>query len=328
MAEKDLSEFSLLEYNDVHADVLNAYGFHADVVDPADLSPLDPRLVVADGMHLHGLVRDSAKVWVNRRQKLINAKYGQEHPIYYTHIENMSRSDHLMIVREKSYDGAGYHKQLLNVLSCEKELHKMRAEAAGKPVVIPPTMRQGLLTHPQLKLVLNFSFHRWRSNCEMSKIDNYEQELALLNEGGLAMCSDESMVVANVAFTTKEQLDLMKSDFRYLAELLVKLRTGEPYDFREAEVIHLNELMQAFAVFTGDPEWLTYQVAKKTDGGDKKVYNVREVIANREAGKTIFEIVLQQKNQNGYSTEEAMDKLFLSAKQRALYYQVSGEQAP
>ena len=65
-----------------------------------------------------------------------------------------------------------------------------------------------------------------------------------------------------------------------------------------------------------------------TDGGDKKVYNVREVLKNRFAGEAIFEIVLQQKKHNGYSTEEAMDKLFLSDRQRALYYQVSGEQAP
>ncbi len=58
------------------------------------------------------------------------------------------------------------------------------------------------------------------------------------------------------------------------------------------------------------------------------MYNMREVMKNRGAGKAIFEIVLQQKKQNGYSTEEAMDKLFLSDRQRALYYQASGEQAP
>ncbi len=86
-------------------------------------------------------------------------------------------------------------------------------------------------------------------------------------------------------------------------------------------------LKRAVAVFTGGPGWLTYHV-EEANGGDKKVCNMRKVIADYEASKAIFEIVLQQKKQNGYSTEEAMDKLFLSARQRALYYQASGEQAP
>ena len=86
-------------------------------------------------------------------------------------------------------------------------------------------------------------------------------------------------------------------------------------------------LKRAVAVITGGPGWLTYQV-EENQRRRQKVYNMREVMKNRGAGKAIFEIVLQQKKQNGYSTEEAMDKLFLSDRQRALYYQASGEQAP
>ena len=331
MAEIDLRDFSLLEYDDVYADVYNAYSLGAGFMDPGDLSPLDPRLVTADGMNPHGLTQDMRKLWVNRHVKLVDGKYGQVYPKYYTTIENMTESDNHMVIHERVYDGAGYQKQLLNARSAERKLYLMLAQKEAEynmPVVLPQEAKQDTLVHPELHLVLNYSFHRWKENHMISEVDNFPQEIALLPESGRPTFKDGNMFVADVAFTTPEQLELMKSDFRYVAELLVQLRTGESIDFSEAKVIHLNELMQLFAVLTGDPDYLNYRVEKKTDGGDKQVYNMREVMENHGAGKAIFEIVLQQKKQNGYSTEEAMDKLFLSAKQRALYYQASGEQAP
>ena len=91
-------------------------------------------------------------------------------------------------------------------------------------------------------------------------------------------------------------------------------------------------LLQTFAVFTGDPGWLTYQVAKKTNRGDKKVYNVREVmekrIANRVTSRMVCKIVFSLKQKYGYSSEQALDDMDASAEERALYYQASGEQAP
>ena len=73
---------------------------------------------------------------------------------------------------------------------------------------------------------------------------------------------------------------------------------------------------------------LTHQMAKKTDGGDKKVYNVREVMETRAAGKMLCKNVIVLKHKYGYSTEQALDVLESSAEERAMYYQVSGEQAP
>ena len=331
MAEKDLSDFSLLEYDDVYADVYNAYSLGAGFMDPGDLSPLDPRLVTADGMNPHGLTQDMRKLWVNRHVKLVDGKYGQVYPKYYTTIENMTESDNHMVIHERVYDGAGYQKQLLNARSAERKLYLMLAQKEAEynmPVVLPQEAKQDTLVHPELHLVLNYSFHRWKENHMISEVDNFPQEIALLPESGRPTFKDGNMFVADVAFTTPEQLELMKSDFRYVAELLVKLRTGQPIEFSEAKVIHLNELMQVFAALTGDPGYLSYRVEKKTDGGDKKVYNMRKVIADYEAGKMLCEDVHALKQNFGLNTEQALKALNSSAEKRALYYQASGEQAP
>ena len=57
------------------------------------------------------------------------------------------------------------------------------------------------------------------------------------------------------------------------------------------------------------------------------MYKLREVMENRGAGKMLCEDVYALKK-HGYTTEQALDMLDSSAEKRALYYQVSGEQAP
>jgi len=105
MAEKDLTEKILLNYNDVFADIINSLLFNgSEEVKP---SALENRLVhsqyKADDGHLHEEERDVFKVW---------RKYGVE--IALCGLENQTSSYKYMPARVIGYDGAGYREQLLN----------------------------------------------------------------------------------------------------------------------------------------------------------------------------------------------------------------------
>ena len=104
MAEKDLSEKLLMNYNDVFADIVNGLLFKgAEIVEP---SSLEDRAVhfqyKADGK-LHEEERDIYKAW---------KQCGIE--IALCGLENQTKPFEFMPARVIGYDGASYRAQLLN----------------------------------------------------------------------------------------------------------------------------------------------------------------------------------------------------------------------
>jgi hypothetical protein len=104
MAEKDMTEKMLEDYNDVFADIMNVLVFHGERrVAPSSLHKTDVRSIYkADDSKLHEQERDIAKLWRDGSIQL--AICG---------IENETDAERLMPVRVFGYEGASYRSQIL-----------------------------------------------------------------------------------------------------------------------------------------------------------------------------------------------------------------------
>lgn len=143
MAEKDLTEKILLNYNDVFADIVNTLLFDGKkAVEP---SALENKLVhsqyKADDGLLHEEERDVFKLW---------KKCGVE--IALCGLENQTSTYRFMPARVIGYDGAGYREQLL--------------DEDRKDIV------------PVITLVLYFGLDHWNQPKTLSKLfGDYPEEL-------------------------------------------------------------------------------------------------------------------------------------------------------
>ena len=104
MGEKDISEKTLIDYNDVFADIMNVLVFKGkQVVQPTELenTMIQAQYKAEDGK-LHEEERDVAKYW--KKENLAIAFFG---------IENQVKAEKTMPFRIIGYDGASYRSQLL-----------------------------------------------------------------------------------------------------------------------------------------------------------------------------------------------------------------------
>ena len=104
MAEKDLSEKLLEEYDDVFADIVNVLLFHGkrEVKEEELAETGTESQYKADDSVLHAQERDVAKYW--KKGKIRLALYG---------LENQTTIDYKMPMRILNYDGMSYRSQLL-----------------------------------------------------------------------------------------------------------------------------------------------------------------------------------------------------------------------
>ena len=105
MAQKDMSEKLLEEYDDVFADIVNVLLFNGkNLIKPEQLNKSNVvSQFKADDGELHEQERDVAKFW--KKGGVYIALYG---------IENQTKIDKNMPLRVINYDGVSYRSQLLN----------------------------------------------------------------------------------------------------------------------------------------------------------------------------------------------------------------------
>ena len=105
MAQKDISEKLLEDYNDVFADIVNVLLFNGkEVIHPDELEEANViSQYKADDGAMHEQERDVAKIW--KRGGIRIAMYG---------LENQTSVDKYMPLRVINYDGAAYRSQLLS----------------------------------------------------------------------------------------------------------------------------------------------------------------------------------------------------------------------
>ena len=124
MAEKDIIEKKLEDYNDVFADILNVLLFEYDYINPEGLIDGDTESIYkAECSNLRNQYRDTSKYYKNAG--IIISKFG---------IENESKIDYDMPIRIMGYDYGSYRKQIDN----------------------------GSARYPVITILLNFSDSRWK----------------------------------------------------------------------------------------------------------------------------------------------------------------------
>lgn len=135
-------------------------------------------------------------------------------------LENQTRPEKFMPARIFSYDGQSYRSQLIG--KTPKRLY------------------------PAITLVLYFGSEHWNYGRHMSDLVNVPSEFA-------PFVSDYEMKnLFEIAFLSPEQVQLFRSDFRYVADYFVQLRTTGKYVASTDDIKHLDETMKLMDVLTGD----------------------------------------------------------------------------
>lgn len=251
MAEKDITEKTLIAYNDVFADIINVLLFGGKrIVKENELQDAVARsMYKADGK-LHEMERDTAKYWKQTSFRI--ALIG---------IENQTDTDPDMALRLFAYDGAGYRGQLLSDKKPDEKSSKRNKR------------------YPVVSLVLYFGQTHWVKNRTL-------KETVSIPEGLEPFINDYRINLFEISFLSDEQVAMFRSDFRFVAEFFVKQRTDPGYTPTEIEIQHVDEVLKLLSVFTGDERFLDL-INRETEEseierGEKKVMS-SAVLDYREA---------------------------------------------
>lgn len=252
MAEKDIFEKTLEDYNDVFADIVNVLLFHGKLlVKETDLEEETPySSYKADGK-LHAQERDVAKYW--RSGLLRIAFYG---------FENQTGIDTDIPLRLFAYDGAAYRAQLLTDAD---ELEKYGKKAPRYPVVT---------------LVLYFGYNRqWKTPTTLT-------ECLSIPEDVKPYVNDYKMNLFQIAYLSNDQVQMFQSDFKIVADYFVQMRKNHDYIAPDTTIKHVHELLQLMSVMTKDNRFKdVYSPDMK--GGETKMCEVLDRIENRGIAKGI-----------------------------------------
>jgi len=171
--------------------------------------------------------------------------------ISFIGLENQTRIDEYMPLRVIGYDGAVYRSQY-----------------------------EGFDTkaYPVITIILNFSKARWEKNKNLSEIMSIPDELK-------SYFHDYGINVFDIAFLSREQVAMFKSDFRIVADYFVQTRENNSYRPTGDTFKHVDEVLKLFSVLTEDVRF------KEVVNFERKVNNMSEVLNAIEArGETIGKV--------------------------------------
>ena len=228
MGQKDIVEKHLLDYGDVFADIVNVLLFNGEeVVKPDEIMATSLRsMYKADSSKLHEMERDVAKYWTRGGVKL--ALYG---------LENQTMQEEYMPLRIFGYDGQSYRSQLIS----EKD-------NTGEVLPVEP--------YPVVTLVLYFGSEPWTKPKTICECFDVPENLK-------PFVNDFKINLFEIAYLTKEQVEMFKSDFRIVADYFVQMRTNKKYVPSKQVIEHVDELLKFLGVFTGDTHYETVQAGVK-----------------------------------------------------------------
>ena len=250
MAEKDITEKILADYNDVFADIVNVLLFNGEqVISPDDLETVKDRSQYKADGKVHEQERDVSKVLKNGKTKI--TLFGFEH---------QTEAEKFMPVRQIGYDGQSYRAQLLD--KNEKQIH------------------------PVITLVLYFGTTHW----------NYERNLLgvmSVPERFKPYVSDYEMKnLYEIAFLTPEQVQLFRSDFRYVADYLVQKRMTNDYRPSADVIDHVDEVLKLMSVLTDDRRF--EEIIQELPGkGGTSMCTVLDKVENRGIEKGLAQGMAQ-----------------------------------
>ena len=244
MAEKDMTEKTLEDYDDVFADIVNVLLFNGQHhVTEKDLSSETARSIYKADGKLHEQEQDVAKYWKN----------GIIH-VALLGIENQTDTDVDMPLRVISYDGAAYRNQL--------NADKANIEA-GRPKE----------RYPVITLVLYFGYkHHWRNHRHL--LDSFEVPDELK-----PYVHDYPINLFEIAWLSDEKAAMFKSDFRIVADYFVQMRKNQNYQPSKDTMEHVHEVLQLMSVVTDDNRFEEAQNYVKRSGSN--MCEVLDAIENR-----------------------------------------------
>ncbi|MGN0363851.1 MAG: Rpn family recombination-promoting nuclease/putative transposase [Bilifractor sp.] len=163
-------------------------------------------------------------------------------------LENQTKAERLMPVRVIGYDGAAYRAQLL--------------DKGTKRV------------YPVLTIVLYFGKERWNYSHKLTDVVDIPQKFK-------TYISDYEMKnLFEISFLEKEQIQMFRSDFRYVAEYFVQTRTNQTYKPEPGILNHVDAMFKLLSILTGDRRFADVAV-ELPEKGVKMSEEVLDVIENR-----------------------------------------------
>ena len=138
--------------------------------------------------------------------------------ISFIGLENQMKPDKFMPLRVIGYDGAAYRNQLNEELKDK--------------------------CYPVITLVLYFGTkRRWKRYKALKEVMNMPVDLE-------PFIADYKINVFELAWLSDEQIQSFTSDFRYVAILLRRIRTGKPYPMTDPKYKHAREILDLFRVMS------------------------------------------------------------------------------
>lgn len=226
MAEKDITEKILADYNDVFADIMNGFLFRGEqVVSPDDLETTKDKSQYKSDGRIHEQERDVAKFLKKDHMTVIMAGF-----------EHQTKPEKFMPLRQIGYDGQSYRAQLL-----DKGVKR---------------------AYPVITLVLYFGMEHWPYSHHLAELVDTPNRYK-------PFVSDYEMKnLFEVAFLKPEQVKWFKSDFRYVADYFVQMRTTNDYKPSPDTLDHVDAVLKLMSVLTGNTEFEdAIQEAHKKQGG-------------------------------------------------------------
>ena len=136
-------------------------------------------------------------------------------------LENQTDADADMPLRVIGYDGAEYRSQLL-------------------------PDNKGKSRYPVVTLVLYFGYKkRWDKPLSLKQCLEIPEEFA-------EFVNDYKINLFEIAYLTRQQVALFKSDFRIVADYFVQMRESGDYIPDPQQIRHVQETMQLLSVMTRD----------------------------------------------------------------------------
>ncbi len=286
MAEKDITEKLLEDYNDIFSDIVNVLVLDGkDSIKENELVATKVRSQFkAEKGKMHEMERDVAKIWV--RENVQIALVG---------LENQTGPDKYFPLRALAYDGVSYRSQLIE-----------RDEAKRKRKKLPNIF-------PVMTIVLYFGADHWNYPKQLKEVIDIPEALD-------EYVNDYKINVFEISWLDDETVNKFKSDFGVVARFFVEKRKNPEYVPDDVTVIeHVDAVLKFLSAMTGDRRYEEVEV----EGADS-MCEVAERLHNQgfkegvEAGAELFgrlAVILSEAGR----TEEIAEALNNKEKREQLY---------
>lgn len=175
--------------------------------------------------------------------------------IAFLGIEHQTEPDKYMPLRVLSYDGSVYKAQISS-----SEYNNDNK-------------------YPVVTLVLYFGFDKWNYGTSL-------YDAVSISDEWKPFVNDYKINLFEIAYLTPEQVNMFKSDFKYVADFLVQTRTNKHYVPSEEVLRHKDEVMDLLKLLTNDNIYDEIKENFKNKEGVSMSSIVNyDAIRNREEGR-------------------------------------------